>query len=316
MNLTEERRVAIFDGVLYFPVTPFTPSGSIDLQVLEKHLRSGLEAGPGGVFIACGTGEFHALEPQEYFQVVRTAVEVTGGRVPVYAGTGGSLPIARQFARTAREAGADGLLLLPPYLVQAPASGLVEYTRQVAEAGDLPLIVYNRGNARFDVDSAVEAARLPQVVGFKDGFGDLDLLSRIVVAVRSALRESDKPFQFFNGLPTAEATVPAYRGIGVELYSSAVFCFAPEISTAYYQAVTKGDDQLVERFLAEFFHPLIALRDRVPGYAVSLVKAAVRLRGLDVGGVRAPLIDPTPEHLAELEQITRAGLALCTKAVA
>ncbi|WP_406285656.1 5-dehydro-4-deoxyglucarate dehydratase [Streptomyces sp. NBC_00209] len=310
--------LSTFDGVLFFPVTPFTSSGEVDPQALAEHVRTGLDAGPGGVFVACGTGEFHALEPEEYARVVRTAVEAVDGRVPVYAGTGGALPLARRFARAAKEAGADGLLLLPPYLVQGPPAGLVAYTRAVAEETDLPLIVYNRGTARFDTASAVEVALLPQVVGFKDGHGDLEQLARSVVAVRSALRDEGgtKPFQFFNGMPTAEATVPVYRGIGVELYSSAVFCFAPEISLAYYRAVSKGDDALVERFQTVFFHPLIALRDQVPGYAVSLVKAAVRQRGLDVGGVRPPLTDPAPEHLEELRRITEAGLALCAEVAA
>ncbi|MFE0458311.1 5-dehydro-4-deoxyglucarate dehydratase [Kitasatospora sp. NPDC058965] len=303
----------MLDGVLFFPVTPFTPSDTIDLEVFAEHLRAGLDAGAGGVFAACGTGEFHALAPEEYEQVVRTAVEVTGGRVPVYAGTGGPLPLARRFAAAAEAAGADGLLVLPPYLVQAPPAGLVAYTEAVAAASDLPLIVYHRGNARFDATSAVEVARLPKVVGLKDGYGDLELLSRMATGVRSALEGTGKAFQFFNGLPTAEATVPAYRGIGVELYSSAVFCFAPEISMAFYQAVTKGDSALVERFQTEFFHPLVALRDLVPGYAVSLVKAAVRQRGLDVGGVRAPLVDPEPQHLERLRRITDAGLALCAE---
>jgi len=299
-----------FDGVLFFPVTPFTASGQVDKEVLVEHLRRGLEAGPGGVFVACGTGEFHALSPAEYGDAVRTTVETVAGRVPVYAGTGGSLPIAQDFARIAQEAGADGLLLLPPYLVGAPAAGLAAYVRQVAEASDLPVIVYNRANARFDAATAAELARHDKVVGFKDGVGDLDQLSRVVVAVNDALAGSDKDFQFFNGMPTAEVTVPAYRGIGVELYSSAVFCFAPEISNAFYRAVEKGDTALVERFQREFFHPLVALRDLVPGYAVALVKAGVRQRGLDVGGVRAPLVDPAPEHLDALKRITDAGLAL------
>lgn len=306
----------MLDGVLFFPVTPFTPSGSVHLQAFGEHLRTRLEAGPGGVFAACGTGEFHALEPEEYTPLVRTAVEVTSGRVPVFAGAGGPLPLARRFAREAAQAGADGLLLMPPYLVGGPPAGLVAWTRAVAEACDLPLIVYNRANARFDADSAAEVARIPQVVGLKDGHGDLEQMSRIVQAVRTALRESGKEFQFFNGLPTAEATVPAYRGIGVGLYSSAVFCFAPEISTAYYEAVTKNDTELTDRFLAEFFHPLVRLREQVPGYAVSLVKAAVRQRGLDVGGVRPPLVDPSPGHLRELSRITEAGLALCAEAAA
>jgi 5-dehydro-4-deoxyglucarate dehydratase len=304
------------DGVLFFPVTPFTPSGAVNLQAFEEHLHTRLTAGPGGVFAACGTGEFHALEPEEYAQLVRTAVEVTGGRVPVFAGAGGPLPLARRFAHAARDAGADGLLLMPPYLVGGPPAGLVAYTRAVAEAGGLPLIVYNRGGARFDAASAAEVARIEQVVGLKDGHGDLETLGRIVQSVRAALRGSGKDFQFFNGLPTAEATVPAYRGIGVKLYSSAVFCFAPEISTAYYQALQAGDDALIDRFLTEFFHPLVALREQVPGYAVSLVKAAVRQRGLDVGGVRPPLADPSPAHLEQLRRLTEAGLALCTEAAA
>ncbi len=304
----------MLDGVLFFPVTPFSTTGAIDTGILAEHVRQGMDASPGGVFVACGTGEFHALEPQEYEQAVRTAVEVVDGRVPVYAGTGGPLPIARQFSAAARRTGADGLLLMPPYLVRAPQAGLVAYTRAVTESAGLPVIVYNRGNAVFDVDAAVRVARLPGVVGFKDGVGDLDALSRIVVAVRAALEPSAKEFQFFNGLPTAEATVLAYRGIGVDLYSSAVFCFAPEISQSFYRAVGQGDERLVRRLLAEFFHPLIELRNTVPGYAVSLVKAAVRLRGLDVGPVRPPLVDLTPEHELRLHRIVLDGLALVGEA--
>ncbi len=300
----------MLDGVLFFPVTPFSPTGAIDTDVLADHVRQGMDAGPGGVFVACGTGEFHALEPGEYEQAVRTAVEVVDGRVPVYAGTGGPLPIAERFSAAARRAGADGLLLMPPYLVKAPAAGLVAYTRAVVDSARLPVIVYNRGNAVFDVDSAVRVARLPGVVGFKDGVGDLDTLSRIVVRVRAALGPDGKDFQFFNGLPTAEATVPAYRGIGVDLYSSAVFCFAPEISQAFYRAVGKGDEELTRRLLADFFHPLVELRNTVPGYAVSLVKAAVRQRGLAVGPVRPPLVDPSAEHEERLRRIVADGMAI------
>jgi 5-dehydro-4-deoxyglucarate dehydratase len=298
----------MLDGVLFFPVTPFDRSdGAVDHEVLAEHLRRGLAAGPGGVFAACGTGEFHALAPEEYDAVVRTAVTVANGQVPVFAGAGGPLPTAVRLARAAADAGADGLLLMPPYLVAGPPAGLVAYTQQVAEATGLPLIVYQRGNVVFDPASAIEVAKLPTVAGFKDGLGDLDLLGQIVLAVRDAL--PDKPFQFFNGMPTAEATVPAYRGIGVDLYSSAAFCFAPEVSMAFYKAVTSGDMAAVGRLLAVFFHPLTRLRAKVPGYAVSLVKAGVRLRGLDAGGVRPPLTDPTPEHLDELRDILGAGLA-------
>ncbi|MEU3956687.1 5-dehydro-4-deoxyglucarate dehydratase [Streptomyces achromogenes] len=297
-------------GILFFPVTPFREDGSIDTAKLSDHLRAGIESGAGGVFAACGTGEFHALDPAEFASVVRTAVRVAAGRVPVFAGAGGPLPLARQYARAAEEAGADGLLLMPPYLVAGPPAGLVAYVREVVAAGSLPVIVYQRGTARFDVPAAVEVARLPRVVGLKDGTGDLDLLARIVTAVRTDPATGGRDFQFFNGMPTAEGSQLAYRGIGVDLYSSAAFCFAPETALAFHRAVTTGDDDLVQRLLAGFFHPLVALRERVPGYAVSLVKAAVRLRGLDVGGVRPPLTDPTPGDLAELEEIIARGAAI------
>ncbi|WP_405466980.1 5-dehydro-4-deoxyglucarate dehydratase [Streptomyces jietaisiensis] len=299
--------VLVLQGILFFPVTPFGADGSVDVAKLSDHLKTGIEAGPGGVFVACGTGEFHALGVEEYAEVVRTAVRMADGRVPVFAGAGGALPLARQYARAAEESGADGLLLMPPYLVAGPPAGLVAYVREVVSATSLDVIVYQRANARLDVTSALEVARMPRVVGLKDGTGDLDLLSRIVTAVRADPATGGPAFQFFNGMPTAEGTQLAYRGIGVDLYSSAVFCFAPEIAVAFHRAVTTGDADTVQRLLAGFYHPLIALRERVPGYSVSLVKAAVRLRGLDVGGVRPPLVDPAPEDLAELERIIARG---------
>jgi 5-dehydro-4-deoxyglucarate dehydratase len=303
----------MFDGVLFFPVTAFDSSGALALGPFADHVSARVAAGPGGVFVACGTGEFHALAPEEYAAVVRCAVEVTAGRVPVFAGTGGPVGLAQSYARTAEAAGADGLLLLPPYLVSAPQAGLVAYARSVAAASDLPVILYSRDNAILDVAAAVELAGIPNVVGLKDGSGDIDRLSRVVDAVRAALSPVGKEFTFFNGLPTAEVTARAYRAIGIEHYSSAVYCFAPEISTAFYDALRAGDETLADLLLTDFFYPLVELRSRVPGFAVALVKAAVRLRGTDVGGVRPPLVDPSPAHLTELERILAAGLALVTE---
>ncbi|MEU8355185.1 5-dehydro-4-deoxyglucarate dehydratase [Nonomuraea sp. NPDC048882] len=295
------------DGVLFFPVTPFGSDGRLAEPVLARHVSDGVAAGAGGVFAACGTGEFNALDLDEYTRVVATAVTATAGRVPVLAGAGGPLPSARALASAAADQGADGLLLMPPYLVTGPAAGLVRYVREVVDAAGLPCVMYQRGNARFTPAAVAELARHPGVIGFKDGLGDFDLLQRIILTVRASAGED---FTFFNGLPTAELTVPAYRGIGVNLYSSAVFAFAPEIALAFNKAVTGGDEVMVRRLLTDFYLPLVELRDLVPGYAVSLVKAGVRLRGLEVGGVRAPLADPVPEHLRALERLIATGLGL------
>jgi 5-dehydro-4-deoxyglucarate dehydratase len=305
-----------FNGVLFFPVTPFTESGEVDTERLAQHVAKGVDAGPGGVFIACGTGELHALEAAELRGIVRTAVDVVGGRVPVYAGAGGSIAQAKAFARAAEEAGADGLLLLPPYLVEMPQAGLVDYTRAVAAVTDLPVIVYNRNNARYTEASAIEVSWIKNVVGFKDGTGDLDQVARIVRAVTDALAPTGKAFQFFNGLPTAEVSQQAYRAIGVTLYSSATFAFAPELALAFYQALETGNEPLTAALLREFFHPLVRLRDKVPGYAVSLIKAGVTLEGIDAGAVRPPLIMPTADDVAELRAIIASGRAVLAEALA
>jgi 5-dehydro-4-deoxyglucarate dehydratase len=282
------------DGVLFFPVTPFGRDGELAPGVLADHIRLGLQHRPGGVFAACGTGEFTALSEAEHARVVRVAVETTAGAVPVFAGAGGPIGAALAQARAAREAGADGLLLMPPYLVQGP--DFAGYVRAIA--AELPVIIYQRGPIALEPEAAVELAAIPGVIGLKDGLGDIDRMQRIVLAVREARED----FLFFNGLPTAELTQPAYRALGVGLYSSAVFCFAPEIANAYLN----GD----ERLITEFYAPLVRLRSKVPGYAVSLVKAGVRLRGLDAGGVRPPLVPVAPEHEAELEALIKSGLAL------
>ncbi|HEY6494617.1 MAG TPA: 5-dehydro-4-deoxyglucarate dehydratase [Trebonia sp.] len=296
----------MFNGLLFFPVTPYRSDGEVDLDELAAHVKRGVDAGAGGVFVACGTGEFSALEPGEYGEVVRAAVDAIAGRVPVFAGAGGPVRTARRFADLAADGGADGILLLPPYLTEASGTGLVDYARQ-ASREDLPTIVYNRANARFSEESAVAVARLPQVIGFKDGAGDLDLMSRIVRAVRD--NAGDPSFLFFNGMPTAEVTQRAYRAIGVPLYSSAAFAFAPRIALAYYDALERGDLTTLEALERSFYHPLARLRAKGAGYAVSLIKAGVELAGHSSGGVRPPLTEVAPAHREELARITAAGHA-------
>ncbi|HEY7009378.1 MAG TPA: dihydrodipicolinate synthase family protein, partial [Jatrophihabitantaceae bacterium] len=176
----------MLNGVLFFPVTPFGADGEVELAVLTEHVRRGVAAGPGAVFTACGTGEFHALEVGEFARVVGASTAAVERRVPVFAGAGGSVAQARQFARAAADAGADGLLLLPPYLVGVPQQGLIDYVGAVAAETDLQVIVYHRANARFSEQSAVTVAQLPTVVGLKDGVGDIDLMGRIVQAVRES----------------------------------------------------------------------------------------------------------------------------------
>jgi 5-dehydro-4-deoxyglucarate dehydratase len=302
---------AFADAPLFFPVTAYAADGTVDHALTRAHIEAGVAAGPGGVFPACGTGEFHALSAAESVAVAHTAVAAVAGRVPVIAGVGGPIGQARESARALEAAGVDGLLLLPPYLVGATQAGLEAYVAAVAAASALPIIIYHRANARFAPETV---ARIltdhPRVVGFKDGIGDVALAQQIVLAARAV--RSD--VQFFNGLLTAEASQAAYRAIGIPLYSSAVFAMAPDIAHAFYRAYTAMDDARCAELLSDFYFPLVALRDTTPGYAVALIKAGVRLSGLPVGGVRPPLVDPDEAHTARLSELLAAGHALAAPA--
>ncbi|WP_326649125.1 MULTISPECIES: 5-dehydro-4-deoxyglucarate dehydratase [unclassified Streptomyces] len=301
-------RLARAQGPLFFPVTAYGPDGALDLDAFRAHVRTGIDAGAAAVFACCGTGEFHALTPEEFRDCVAAAVEETAGEVPVVAGAGYGTALAVRFATLAEEAGADGLLAMPPYLVIADQRGLLRHYTALAAATSLDVIVYQRDNAVFAPETVVGLAQVDGIIGLKDGYGDLDLMQRIISAVRRDLPDQD--FLYFNGLPTAELTGLAYRGIGVTLYSSAVFAFAPDIAIAFHRALTTGDDKTVGRLLDGFYVPLVELRNLGRGYAVSLVKAGVRLGGLDVGEVRPPLSEPLALHIKALAALIERGRAL------
>jgi len=290
-------------GVLSFPLTSFHDDGSLDPDGFRTHVAARIATAPGAVFPACGTGEFFSLDEDEYRQVVTITVEEAAGRVPVVAGVGYGWAQAARFARIAEEAGADALLVLPHYLVTAPQDGLVAQLEQLATRTRLPLIAYQRGQVAYGLDAFRRIAQIPGVIGLKDGHSDLDRLQRLTLT-------APEGFLFFNGASTAEIQARAYATVGVPAYSSAVHAFAPEIANAFFAALRDGDDKTVEKLLRDFYVPLVELRDRVPGYAVSLVKAAARLRGHPVGPVRAPLTDPSAADLAELTTLLTTGLDL------
>ncbi|MGW1099245.1 5-dehydro-4-deoxyglucarate dehydratase [Streptomyces sp. NPDC002455] len=296
-------RNGMADGVLSFPLTSFHQDGSFDPDGFRGYVAERLAAAPGAVFPACGTGEFFSLDEDEYRQVVSITVEEAAGRLPVVAGTGYGWAQAARFARIAEEAGADALLVLPHYLTAAPQDGLVAQLQHIAARTRLPLIAYQRGQVAYTADSLRRIARTPGVIGVKDGHSDLDRLQRLTLA-------APEGFLFFNGAATAEIQARAYATVGVPAYSSAVHAFAPEIANAFFAALRDGDNGAVDTLLRDFYVPLVELRDRVPGYAVSLVKAAAQLRGLPVGPVRAPLTDPSADDLAELTTLLTTGLDL------
>jgi 5-dehydro-4-deoxyglucarate dehydratase len=272
-------------GLLSFPVTHFTEAYAFDEAAYRGHLEWLLEHKPAGLFAAGGTGEFFSLTLEEFATVVRAAVVQTAGRVPVVAGCGYGTAMAKQFAQAAEKAGADGLLLFPPYLVNADPAGLAAHVEAVCAATKLGVIFYNRDNAIMN-DAVLErlCARCANLVGFKDGYGDIELMTRIYARLGDRLT-------YVGGLPTAETFALPYLEMGVTTYSSAIFNFLPKFAQSFYAAVRRRDHAEVYRELREFVLPYIDIRNRHKGYAVSIVKAGMRAVGRPAGPVRTPLTD-------------------------
>jgi len=284
-------------GLLSFPVTHFKDDFSFDDAAYRANLDWLFSHPAAGLFAAGGTGEFFSLTLGEVERVVRAAVEQTGGRVPVIAPAGYGTAMASQLCASAEAAGADGILLLPPYLTEAPADGLAAHVEQVCQSTRLGVIVYNRANQVLD-EVALErlAERCPNLVGFKDGVGDLELMTRIHA------RLGDR-FTYVGGLPTAETFALPYLTLGVTTYSSAIFNFVPEFALDFYTAVRAGNHAKVYADLNKFVLPYIALRNRKRGYAVSIVKAGMKAIGRSAGPVRAPLTDLIEAEQAELKTL-------------
>jgi 5-dehydro-4-deoxyglucarate dehydratase len=287
----------IGEGLLSFPVTHFAEDLEFKSKPYKEHIAWLLSHKPAGLFVAGGTGEFFSLTPAEFAEVVHAGVTQTSRQVPVIAGCGYGTAMAKEFVAAAEQAGADGILLLPPYLMAAEQSGLAAHVEAVCASTKLGVIIYNRDNAVLD-DVTLEQLchRCPNLVGFKDGVGDIERMTRIYARLGDRLI-------YIGGLPTAETFALPYLEMGVTTYSSAIFNFLPNFALEFYAAVRRRDHAVVFASLREFVLPFIQIRNRRKGYAVSLVKAGMKAIGRPAGPVRPPLIDVTEAELQELTKL-------------
>jgi 5-dehydro-4-deoxyglucarate dehydratase len=281
-------------GLLSFPVTDFNADYSFNAKGYAERLEWLAPYGASALFAAGGTGEFFSLDAREYPEIIKTAVDTCKGKVPIIAGAGGNTRFAIECAQEAERAGAHGILLLPHYLTEASQEGLINHVEQVCNSVKFGVIIYNRAVSKFTPESlAILAERCPNLIGFKDGIGNIELMSAIYMKL------GDR-FSYLGGLPTAEVYAAAYKALGTPVYSSAVFNFIPKTAMEFYEAVRTDDLATQHHLLREFFHPLLKIRNRVEGYGVSMIKAGARIVGHDAGPVRAPLSDLTPAECDEL----------------
>jgi 5-dehydro-4-deoxyglucarate dehydratase len=287
----------IKSGLLSFPVTHFDEELQFDEGRYRDHLAWQSDFDVAGLFAAGGTGEGFSLTTAEMDRVVRVAVDEIGGKVPVIASATGGTFSAIEHVRAAEDAGADGILLMPPYLTEADQEGLIEHVSAVCAATSLGVIVYSRANAVLNDHSvAVLADRNPNLIGFKDGIGNIEQMTRIYARVGERLT-------YIGGLPTAETFALPLLQLGVSTYSSAMFNFVPEFALGFYRDVIAQDRTAVYEKLNDFVIPYLDIRDRVKGYGVSIIKG-----GLDAVGRNGGLVRPPLQNLTEADQFELSTL--------
>ncbi|MDR7151400.1 5-dehydro-4-deoxyglucarate dehydratase [Hydrogenophaga palleronii] len=296
----QDLKQVMSSGLLSFPLTDFDAQGDFNSKGYAERLEWLAPYGASALFAAGGTGEFFSLTAEEYPAIIKTAVDTCRGKVPIIAGAGGPTRFAIQCAQAAEKAGAHGILLLPHYLTEAGQEGLIAHVEQVCKSVKFGVIVYNRNVCKLTPESlAILADRCPNLIGFKDGVGDIELMSSVYMKM-------GERFAYLGGLPTAEVYAAAYKALGTPVYSSAVFNFIPKTAMQFYEAVRTDDMATQHRLLKEFFMPYLDIRNRGQGYAVSIVKAGAQLVGHGAGPVRAPLTDLKPAEMEQLDALIRA----------
>ena len=281
-------------GVIAFPITPFKDDLSLDLPGLHHNISKLIEHPICALVVAGGTGEMYSLTPAEYTRVVELTALAVEDRVPVIAGVGFNQRLGIEMAQAAEKAGADGILIFPPYYPQADDEGLFEYYRSIAASVKLGALIYSRDWAVFTPSMVERMTSIPTLIGWKDGHGDIRRLQAIMNHVGDRLH-------WIGG--AGDDLVAAYYSTGIRTFTSSIATVAPVLSLKLHELAEGGEQELLTELLDRCVIPLYAIRARRRGYEVSTMKAMMDMVGLNGGPVRPPLVNVTPEEERELQAI-------------
>jgi len=285
----------VFRGVFTALITPFR-DGAVDEKALHELVELQIAGGVDGL-VPCGsTGEAATLSHAEHRRVVEVVVAVARGRVPVLAGTGSnSTDEATAVTRHAKEAGADGALLISPYYNKPTQEGIVAHFAAVARETSFPLVVYNiPGRTASNIQPATFArlAGIEQVVGVKESSGDFDQLAHLIAAV-------PEDFAVLSGDDWATLPLLALGGAGVISTTSNV---APSEIVSLVRAFRSGDlarAREIHYRLLPLFDALFCETNPIP------VKMAQALRGLVRDEIRLPLTPLEPRNRERLRVVLK-----------
>ncbi len=280
-------------GIVGFGVTPFHSDLSLNIGALRRnaaHLAEHCD-----VVVPLGNnGEIFSLAPDEQMTVARHVVEEVAGRKPVIVGVGFSAPVARELARAAEGAGADGILALPPHLTAAHDEGLFDYYRIIADATRLGVILFQTPAMNFSVGLLRRLSEVPNIVGMKDEHGDVKQFVRQWHAVRERIT-------LMCGV--GETLAPSYFALGVEVFTSGIINFMPSTPRKILDLLRARKFEDAARVVEEETLDIFSLRAKRPGYTTVVIKEGMNLCGMDAGPPRPPLAPLAEEDRQELRAI-------------
>lgn len=288
-------------GSIVAIVTPMFEDGSVDWKGLEKLVEWHIEQGTNSIVAVGTTGEASTLSMAEHTQVIKEIIRVANKRIPIIAGTGAnSTHEAIELTKEAKELGADAALLVTPYYNKPTQEGLYQHYKAIAEAVDLPLLLYNvpgRTGVDMQNETVIRLADIPQIIAIKDATGDIPRGKELLEGLRG------KDMTVYSG---DDATARELMALGAKGNISVTANIAPKIMSELCAAAIAGNSDLAKELdnkVAKLNNILFCESNPIP------VKWALHEMGLIGTGIRLPLTPLAEQYRAPLaEELKAVGI--------
>lgn len=287
-----------FGQVLTAMVTPFDQNGEMDFNATRTLVNYLIANGSDGLVISGTTGESPTLTTEEKVELFKFVVEVVDGRVPVIAGTGSNNTRASiSLTKQAKEAGVDGIMLVTPYYNKPSQEGLFQHFKAIADSTSLPVILYNipgRSVVNMSVETIVRLSTIDNIVAVKEASGNLDAMAEII-------NQTPSDFTLYSGDDGLTLPVLAIGGAGIISVASHI------IGNEMQEMINSFKNGNVQEAASSHRNLLPIMRALFTAPSPSPVKAALNLNGIQVGGVRLPLVPLSEEETRALQRILPAS---------
>ncbi|EKN67571.1 dihydrodipicolinate synthase [Neobacillus bataviensis LMG 21833] len=280
--------------VLTAMVTPFDQNGEVDFNATKNLVNHLIANGTDGLVVAGTTGESPTLTTEEKVALFKFVVEVVDGRIPVIAGTGSNNTRASiSLTKLAEETGVDGIMLVVPYYNKPSQEGLYQHFKTIAESTSLPVMIYNipgRTGINMNVDTIVRLSKIDNIGSVKEASGNLDAMAEII-------SQTAEDFTLYSGDDGLTLPVLAIGGAGVISVASHVIGNEMQEMVNNFKNGHLKEAATAHQRLLPIMKALFAAPNPTP------VKAALNLTGINVGGVRLPLVPLTIDEESVLKSV-------------